>query len=108
MGIHINTLSGSLFQKFLQIVKVMAGNENTFALPVPQGDLRGCRLPEFPGVSGIKQLHSPQVDLAAPENKVYPLFQAEAFTGDRGQGLVDIGINGVILLAKYSGMVRIG
>ncbi len=108
MGIDINIFSGSLFQKFLQIVKVVAGNENTFALPVPQGDLRGCRLPESPGVPSIQQLHSPQVDLAAPENKVYPLFQAEAFTGDRGQGFVDIGINGVILLAKNSGMMRIG
>ena len=79
MGINIDPFTFGLFEYFLQIFQVMAGNQNRLALFCSQRNLGRDRMAVSSGIAGIQKFHGPQIDLPAFENQVYPVIEAQIF-----------------------------
>ena len=108
VGVNVYPFAFSLLEEFIQILEVMTGNQNRFALLCPQGDLRGNRMSVIPRIPGIEQLHGAQVDFAALQNEIDPVLQAQVFAQRGRQALMNKSIDLVVFLPEDLSMVGIG
>ena len=85
----------------------MTRHQNRLALFVAQRNRGRYRMTVYAGVAGIKKLHGFDGGFAAAKGQADPVIQAQVISLNRGQPLVNIGINAVVLLPQNLGVFRI-
>ena len=108
VGVDVDPLALGLLEKLLQVLEIMAGNEDGLALLRAQGNGRGDGVAVSARVGRIEQLHGPQVDLAALEHERQRLVEADFPVGQRREPLLDKGVNGRVFLAQDLRMIGVG
>ena len=108
VGIDVDAFAFGLLQDGVQILQVVAGNENGLALLGAQGHGGGHGVAVGAGVAGIQQFHGPQVDFAALERQADIVVDAQAVVQGGRQAFVDIGVDLFVFLPQDAGMVGIG
>ncbi len=108
VGVDVDAFALGLLQQGLQVLQVVAGDEDALALAVAEGNGRGDRMPVGSGVGGVEQLHGAQVGLAATHGHVDPGVEVQIVAQGARQPLVDEGGHGAIVLAKNIRMVGVG
>ena len=108
MGIDIDPLPLGLFQHLLEVLQVVAGNQNRLAFLRPKGDVRGLGVPVGPRVPRVEELHGPDVRLPCLHGEPYPIVEGNVGPVDRREGLLDELVDVIIRLTKDPRVVRIG
>ena len=105
--INIDPHAVRLLEQLLQILQVMAGNEDGFALDRFDAHRRGHRMPVGAGVGGIEYLHGLKVDLAALEAHPQQLVHRRLFFRQVAQRFGKECINRLRLLSQDLRMIRV-
>ena len=108
MGVDVDPLALGLLQEHIQILEIMAGDQDAFAGDMSERHRGGDRMAVSAGVARIEQLHGPEVYLAALQGEGHQLVKAEILAGQLSHGLMDVGINRLVFLAEDGGVVGIG
>ena len=108
VGVDGDPLAGGLLEQFFEILQIVARDQDGLARLVPQGHHGGDGMPIGPGVAGVEQFHGPQGGFATLERHGEPVLEAHVVALDGRQGLMDIGIDRLVLPAQDLGVVRVG
>jgi hypothetical protein len=93
MGVDVDAFAFGLLQDDLQVLEVMAGNQNGLAFFGAQRHRGRHRVAVGAGIAGIQQFHGPQVHFAALEGQAHVIVGTQAVVQGGGHGLVNIGRN---------------
>ncbi len=74
VGIDVDPLAFGLLEQDFQVFQVVAGNQNSLALPGPQRHLGRRRMTINASVAGIEQLHGPEINFSAFEDQTNPII----------------------------------
>ena len=108
VGVDVDPLALGLLEQLLQVLEVVAGNQDGLALLRAEGNGRGDGVAVGARVGRIEKLHRPQVDLAALEHERQGRLETDFFIGQGGQRLVDEGVHGRVFLAQDLGVIGVG
>ena len=75
--IDVDALAFALLQDHLQVLQVMAGDQDGLALLHAERHFCRDRMAVGAGVAGIEDFHGPEIDLSALEHQADPLVQAQ-------------------------------
>jgi len=107
MGIDVDPLPLGLFQEFLQHDEVVAGDEDGLARLRAQLHGGRDRVAEARHVGRVKHSHHLQINLAALHGQLHIILQLQGRIGGSGQGLVEEGIDIVLVPAEDPAVVGI-
>ena len=105
--VYVDSLPLALLENLLQVLEVVAGNQDGLSLLGAQGDLRGNGMSVRTRVARVEKLHGPQVDPPAFQNQADPVVQAQVLSQGRGHAFMNEVVHNVVLLAENPGVVRI-
>ena len=108
VGIDGDPLALSLLQQHVQVLQVMAGHQDGLSLLLAQGDFGGDRMPIGAGIAGIQEFHGLQVHGPNLQGHGDKVVEAEILPGELRHGLMNEGIDGLILLAEDGRMIGVG
>ncbi len=108
MRVNVDAFALGLDEQFLEVFKVVAGNENRLAFQGFHAHRRRHGMPVGAGVRGVEQFHDAQIHLAALEVEREQFFHRRNFLGEMKQRLADEGINGIIFVAEHQRVFGVG
>ena len=108
VGVDVDPRALGLLEQQLQVLQVVAGDQDALPLLRAERDLGGHRVAVGAGVAGVEQLHRPQVDLAGLQRDGDAVGDRQPLRHQRDQRVVDEAGDGVVLLAEDPGVVRVG
>ncbi len=108
VGVDVDALALGLLEKRLQVLQVVAGDEDGLALLCAEGNGRGDRVAVGARVGRIEKLHGPQIHLAALEHESQGRLETDCSVGQGGQGLMDEGVDGRVFLPQDLRVIGIG
>ncbi len=107
VGVDVDALAGGLFEQHLQVVQVVAGDDDEGALFQRGGHLGRDGVAVGAGVGGVEQGHAGEVDLAEFHDETEPAFDG-VVVAEGLQALLEPGGDGGIGLAEDAGVVGVG
>ena len=108
VGVDVDALPLGLLQQCLEVLQVVAGDEDGLPLLCAEGNLGRHGMAVRPGIARIEKLHGPDVRLARLHGEADPVIQAEIGPVDGGEGLFHELVDLVVRLAEDLGVVGIG
>ncbi len=108
MGIDVDALALGLLEKLLEVLQVMAGDQDGLARHVAHQHLGRQRVAIGAGVGRVEQGENADRDLAALQVEGQQFVENRLGPGQILERLVEEGVNGLILLAEDPGVGGIG
>ncbi len=106
--VDIDTRAGRLFEQHLEVLQVVAGDQDARVLPDAEVDLGDLRIPVGLSVGTVKQIHALDAVGARLERKRHQVVDRERIVERGCQRTLDEGIDALVALAKHVRVLRIG
>ena len=108
VGVDVDSLALGLLEQRLEVLQVVAGDQDGLALLCAEGHGGGHGVAVGARVGRIEKLHRAQVHLAALQHQSQGRLERDRPVGKRGQRLMDERIDGRVFLAQDLGVVGVG
>jgi len=108
VGVDVDPFALGLLEEFLEVLEIVARDQDGLALPVSERHLGRHRVSVGSRVGGIQKLHGLEVDLAALEGQPHPVVEVQILPQHGGKGFMHVRKDAVVFLPQDLGMVRVG
>ena len=108
VGVDVDAFSLRLLQQQLQIVKIVAGDDDEGAFLDGQAHLSRLRMTKGFRICLVQHGHALEIDFAHFHHDGQQLLHAPVIHTNSKQSLVQEIVDGIVLVTQYSGMIGIG